>query len=639
MNHKSGITDYSGDFRTDSRMVLLSALAVPIGVISAVVAKALLLLISVITNLSFFQRFSAAPLSPQENHLGYWIIVVPVIGALIVGLMARYGSDKIRGHGIPEALEAILLGRSLMEPKVALLKPISSAISIGTGGPFGAEGPIIMTGGAFGSIFAQLFHLSAAERKTLLVAGAAGGMSAVFATPMAAVLLGVELLLFEWKPRSFIPVAVASIIAALMRVPLLGPGPIFPVIPHAAIGIEGIGLAFGVGIVTGLVSGLLTTLVYASEDLFQRLPIHWMWWPAIGAVVVGVGGIIDPRVLGVGYDVIHALMRGEILGAAVVGLLIAKAIVWSVSLGSGTSGGVLAPLLIIGGALGAWLGHWIPIADPGLWAMVGMAAMMGGTMRSPFTGMIFVLELSHDINAFPALFVGSVAGLGVTVLLLRRSILTEKLARRGQHIAREYSVDFLELTRVGEVMDREVPTVSARTTVLELFNRIADGDPKITRRQATLILDEENKLSGIITRGDILRSLRQYPSGQMSVLAAGTRELTVAYADEPLHDAVARMVKRNLGRLPVVEREDPRRVIGYLGRASILDARARFHEEEEVRARGPIFSLLPGYRLKSFINRKPAEKDGQGKTTRKEVVPGIDNKKIKIAVKGSALEK
>ena len=611
MNHKSGITDYSGDFRTDSRMVLLSALAVPIGVISAVVAKALLLLISLITNLSFFLRFSAAPVTPQENHLGYWIIVVPVIGALIVGFMARYGSDKIRGHGIPEALEAILLGRSLMEPNVALLKPISSAISIGTGGPFGAEGPIIMTGGAFGSIFAQLFHLTAAERKTLLVAGAAGGMSAVFATPMASVLLAVELLLFEWKPRSFIPVAVASIVAALLRVPLLGAGPIFPVIPHGAMGIEGMGLALLVGIVTGLASGLLTTMVYASEDLFQRLPIHWMWWPAIGAVVVGVGGVIDPRVLGVGYDTIHALMRGEIVGAALLGLLVAKAIVWSVSLGSGTSGGVLAPLLMIGGALGAWLGHWIPIADPGLWAMIGMAAMMGGTMRSPFTGVVFVLELSHDLNAFPALFVGSVAGLGVTVLLLRRSILTEKLARRGHHIAREYSVDFLELTRVGEVMDKEVPTVPAETTVIDLFNRIADGDPQITRRQATLILDEEKKLAGIITRGDILRSLRQDPSGEMTVLEAGKTELIVAYPDEPLHDAVARMVKCDLGRLPVVDRADPRQVVGYLGRASILTARARFHEEEEVRARGPLISLFLSDRFKSSSDRKPVEKDGQ----------------------------
>ena len=232
MIDKTESGDRLADFRTDSRVLLLSVLAIPIGVLSALVAKALLWLIAVITNAAFFLRVSAAPVLLRYHHLGYWVVLVPVGGAIVIGLMARYGSEKIRGHGIPEALEAILLGRSLVEPKVAILKPISSAISIGTGGPFGAEGPIIMTGGAFGSIFAQLFHLSAAERKTLLVAGAAGGMSAIFASPVAAVLLAVELLLFEWKPRSFIPVAVASIPAAVLRVPLLGAGPIFPVAPH-----------------------------------------------------------------------------------------------------------------------------------------------------------------------------------------------------------------------------------------------------------------------------------------------------------------------------------------------------------------------------------------------------------------------
>ena len=435
-DHKTSQTPL-GDFRTDRRMLLLVALAVPVGVISALVAKALLWLIAEITNLVFFQRFSPVLGSLQHNHLGVWVILAPVVGALIIGLMARYGSEKIRGHGIPEALEAILLGGSLIQPKVALLKPISSAISIGTGGPFGAEGPIIMTGGAFGSILAQLFHLTSAERKTLLVAGAAGGMSAVFASPIAATLLGVELLLFEWRPRSFIPVTVASVVAWLLRIPLIGAGPIFPITPHAPLGFAAIGIACVIGIAAGFGSGLLTVLVYFCEDVFLKIPIHWMWWPAIGAVFVGFGGWIDPRVLGVGYELIHGMLRGEILGAALIGLMIGKALVWSIALGSGTSGGVLAPLLIIGGGLGAGLGQFIPIGDMGLWAMVGMAAIMGGTMRSPLTGMFFMLELTHDINALPALLCGSVAGLAVTVLLMKRSILTEKLARRGQHIARE----------------------------------------------------------------------------------------------------------------------------------------------------------------------------------------------------------
>jgi H+/Cl- antiporter ClcA/predicted transcriptional regulator len=581
-------------------MLLLAAMAVPIGALSAVVAKGLVWLIAAVTNLSFFLRFSAAPALPQDHHLGTWVVVVPVIGALVIGLLARYGSEKIRGHGIPEALEAILLGRSLIQPKVAILKPLSSAISIGTGGPFGAEGPIIMTGGAFGSLFAQLFHLSAAERKTLLVAGAAGGMSAVFATPVAAVLLAVELLLFEWKPRSFVPVAVASIVAAMLRVPLLGAGPVFPLVAHGAAGAAELGAALVIGVITGFASGLLTSLVYGVEDLFQRLPIHWMWWPALGAVVVGIGGLIQPQVLGVGYDTIHLLMQGQLLGVALAGLLIGKALVWAVALGSGTSGGVLAPLLIIGGALGAAVGHWVPAGDPGLWAMVGMAAMMGGTMRSPLTGMVFILELTHDLNALPALFLGSVAGLAVTVLLLRRSILTEKLARRGQHIAREYSVDLFELLRVGEVMDRVVPTISAEASVLELSDRIMTGDPSLSRRQATLLLDRSGRLVGIITRGDLLAALRQDPQGTTTVLEAGQRELIVAYPDEPLHDAIGRMLKYDIGRLPVVERDHPRRAVGYLGRASILAARVRHHEEEEIRSRGPILAaalverIVPG---------------------------------------------
>jgi H+/Cl- antiporter ClcA/CBS domain-containing protein len=561
-------------------------MALAIGAIGSVVAYVLIWLIAAITNLAFYHRFSAAPAVPQGHHLGLWVVLVPVAGALVVGFMARFGSEKIRGHGIPEALEAILLGRSRIQPKVAILKPLSAAISIGTGGPFGAEGPIIMTGGAFGSMFAQRFHLSAAERKTLLVAGAAAGMSAVFATPVAAVLLAVELLLFEWKPRSFIPVAVASIVASVLRMPLLGAGPIFPVSPHAPLSGAELAIAAGLGVLAGFGSGLLTMLVYACEDLFQKLPLHWMWWPAIGAVFVGVGGLIEPRVLGVGYDTIHSLLRGELVGAVVVGLLVAKALVWSIALGSGTSGGVLAPLLIMGGALGAFAGSCIPVGDPGLWALIGMAAMMGGTMRSPLTAMVFAVELTRDFNLFPALLVGSVMAFGVTVLLMRRSILTEKLARRGYHITREYSIDPFELARVREVMDKNVPTVPAAMKLSELSDRIAQGDPDLSRRQGTLIVDEQNQLVGIITRGDIVRALRQNQADGMTVADAGSTELAVAFPDESLHAALTKMLNRDIGRLPVVERDNPTRVVGYLGRAALLSARMRLHEEENLRQRG-----------------------------------------------------
>jgi CIC family chloride channel protein len=576
--------DSLADFTTDRRVLVLSGLALVIGALGAVVAYALVWLIAVITNLAYYQRFSSVFVSPAGNHLGVWSVLVPVVGGLLIGVMARYGSEKIRGHGIPEALEAILIGRSRIEPKVAVLKPVSSAISIGTGGPFGAEGPIIMTGGAVGSLFAQLFHLSGAERKTLLVAGAAAGMSAIFASPMAAVLLAVELLLFEWKPRSFIPVSVAAVVAAALRVPLLGAGPIFPVSPHAPLGIEGLLLALGVGLLAGLGSGLLTSLVYGFEDLFTKLPIHWMWWPAIGGLFVGLGGLLDPRVLGVGYDTIGGLVNDRLFGMAVLGLLIGKALVWSIALGSGTSGGVLAPLLIIGGALGALVGPILPVGTPGLWAMVGMAAMMGGTMRAPLTAIVFTLELTHDINSLPALLAACAAAHAVTVLLLRRSILTEKIARRGHHLVREYSVDPFEIHRVEEVMDSDVPTIPSTMTVGELSQRIAAGDP-LSRRQGTPIVDENGGLIGIITRSDLMKATER-GDGAFSVLDAGSRDLVVGYPEELVRDAVRRMLERGIGRLPIVSPENPRHLVGYLGRAGIMAARVRMFEEEHLRERG-----------------------------------------------------
>ena len=575
--------DRLADFTRDKRILILSLMAIVIGALSAVVAKILVWLIAIISNLIFYQTLSAQFVSPVNHHLGRLVILAPVAGGLIIGLMARFGSEKIRGHGIPEALEAILFGRSRMEPKIAVLKPLSSAISIGTGGPFGAEGPIIMTGGAVGSLFAQMFHLSPAERRTLLVAGAAGGMAAIFASPVAAVLLAVELLLFEWKPRSFIPVGLAAATAGALRVPLLGSGPIFPVTEHATLGSEGLILALIVGIIAGLASGVLTALVYAFEDLFMRLPIHWMWWPAIGGLFVGIGGYLDPRVLGVGYETIHALLRGELIGTLVAGLLIGKALVWSISLGSGTSGGVLAPLLIMGGALGALEARWIPVGDAGLWAMISMAAMMGGTMRSPLTAMVFTLELTHDLNLLPGLLVACIAAHAVTVLALRRSILTEKVARRGFHINREYIVDPLMGLRVSEAMDREPPMIPATMKVTELSDLLARRDRKLSGRQGTLIVDEAGLLCGIITRGDLLRVIEEFEDdASLSVLQVASRNLIVTYPDEILYEAIEKMVRNDIGRLPVVSRDNSRQVVGYLGRAAVMKARLhRLREDQE----------------------------------------------------------
>jgi CBS domain-containing protein len=403
---------------------------------------------------------------------------------------------------------------------------------------------------------------------------------------VAAVLLAVELLLFEWKPRSFIPVTVAAVVASVLRVPLLGAGPIFPITAHEPVSGSVILCAAAVGVIAGFGSGLLTLVVYACEDWFAKLPIHWMWWPVIGAAFIGIGGVIEPRVLGVGYDTIHSLLRGEVIGAAVVGLMVAKGLVWAVALGSGTSGGVLAPLLIMGGALGAGIARWIPVGDAGLWALVGMAAMMGGTMRSPLTAMVFAVELTRDFNLFPALLIGATAAFAVTVLVMKRSILTEKLARRGHHITREYSIDMFEFARVRDVMDKDVPAIPDHLELGEYSDVLARGDSALSKRQATLLLDDRGRLSGIITRGDVVRALRQDGSDRMLVGDAGSKNLVVTFPDEPLDAALSKMLSRDIGRLPVVDPEDNRKVVGYLGRAAILSARLKLHQEENIRHKG-----------------------------------------------------
>ena len=562
-------------------------MAVFVGIASAFVALALTKLISLFTNIFYYQRVSFGEFtSPAAHHLGLWAVFIPVIGGLLIGLMARYGSEKIRGHGIPEALEAILIGQSRMEAKVAVLKPLSSALSIGTGGPFGAEGPIIMTGGAFGSLFAQGFHLTAAERKTLLVAGAAGGMAAIFATPIAAVLLAVELLLFEWKPRSFIPVASAAAVAGALRVPLMGAGPVFATPGHPPLAFFGLLSALILGLAAGFGSGALTRLVYASEDFFEKIPIHWMWWPTIGGLVVGLGGLLYPRALGVGYDVIRDLLNARLIGTFVLGLLITKAIIWAIALGSGTSGGVLAPLMIMGGALGALAGPWLPGADPGVWAALGMGAMMGGTMRAPFTAMVFMLEVTHDVNLLPALLVACVAADAVTVLLMKRSILTEKMARRGHHVMREYIVNPLHLMRVADVMERDVPTVPASLPVEGLFQRLADEDPILARRQEWAIVDDADRLVGIVTRGDLVRALEREDSEVATLGDLASRRLVVTHEDELLEGATAKMIAHDIGRLPVVDRADSGKLLGLLGRAGVMAVWLHATREEQTRDSG-----------------------------------------------------
>ncbi len=581
-----------GDFTTRPRVIYISLLAIMIGVLSAFVALVLLRLIGLFTNLFFFQRWDTALVSPAGNHLGPFVILVPVIGALIIGLMARYGSERIRGHGIPEAIEAILINGSKVQPRVAILKPLSSAISIGSGGPFGAEGPIIMTGGAFGSMIAQFIHLSSTERKILLVAGAAGGMSATFSAPLAAVLLAVELLLFEWKPRSLVPVALASAIAAIVRYYIIGPGPLFPVPPHVAfIGPMGFLSCILVGLLAGLLSSLLTLAVYAFEDGFRLLPIHWMWWPAIGGLIVGIGGFIFPQALGVGYDVIEAMLQGHFTIQLLLGVLIVKSIIWSSSLGSGTSGGVLAPLLMMGGALGGLLGLFLPNEGTGFWVLISMGAILGGTMRSPFTGVVFALELTHDFNALLPLLIATVIAHGFTVLVMRRSILTEKVSRRGYHMSREYATDPLEILFVREVMRTNVVALPASITKKDL-EQLLITTPNQHGQRLYPVVDDQGQLLGVATRHDLQHLTQKMQDDDHLLASCIQSDPVVAYPDESLRPVVYRMAQTGFTRFPVVERNNPKRLVGIVALTDLLKARSRSLNEERQRERVLRMSLL-----------------------------------------------
>jgi H+/Cl- antiporter ClcA len=581
-----GAAEELGDFTTTPHVLWISGLAVVLGLVSAVLAKALLALIALATNVFFFLRWSAAPVTPADSPLGPWLALVPIAGGLIVGLMARFGSERIRGHGIPEAIEAILMGGSRVQPKVAILKPISAAISIGSGGPFGAEGPIIRTGGAFGSVVAQLFHLTSAERKTLLVAGAAAGMSATFATPVAAVLLAVELLLFEWKPRSLVPVALASATAAACRPYLLGLGPLFPVPAHPAfIGPLGLAACLFAGLCAGGLSALLTEMVYASEDLFARLPIHWMWWPAIGGIVIGLGGLAFPQALGVGYDTIGAMLTGDVATRLIVGVLIVKAVIWSVSLGSGTSGGVLAPLLMLGCALGG-IETWIlPDFGAGFWPLVSMAAMLGGTMRAPFTGIIFALELTHDIPMLLPLLIAVAAAHAFTVLVLKRSILTEKIARRGYHLSREYAIDPLEILATREVMRTSLAALPIDAPMEKLAAPVrvdALGGPQ----RLYPVVDAAGALQGVVTRFDLHQlTVRAATDPGATLESILRRTPVVAHPDEPLRIIAHRMASSGLTHFPVVERGPSRRLLGMVSLEEVLVGRTRILEAENRRER------------------------------------------------------
>jgi CIC family chloride channel protein len=587
------------------RIVLVSFLAAAIGLIGGLIAFILYKLIGLFTNLAFFHRWSTNFTSVGSHHLGAWVILVPVVGGLIVGVMAKYGTSKIKGHGIPEAMEAVLTNRSRIEPRVALLKPISAAIAIGTGGPFGAEGPIIQTGGAIGSLVGQVLHTTAVERKVLLACGAAAGMSATFNTPIAGVILAIELLLFEFKSRSFIPLVIASTLATAVHMQLLGPGPMFTVsavdfgIPHA------LPFYLVLGPICGLAAVVLSKALYWVEDVFEKLPVDELWWPAIGALVLGIIGFFVPRVLGVGYDTIGDILNGQLAWKLLLIVMVAKFAALVISLGSGTSGGLLAPTFMwsaaMGGVFAMIANHVFPSAhlSPGAFALVAMGAVFGAASRATFSFIIFAFEITRDYNSVLPLMLVAVIADGVAMLFMpRSSIMTEKLARRGLRVHQDYDLDALTQATVGETMERDAPVIPADTKVGEVAERIARHDPAVARYEALLILDKTGKLAGIITRGDILRALDKDSSGSMTVQEAGSTRLIVTYVDELVSEAAAKLLQFDIGRLPVVERSDEQKIVGYLNRSSILAARSRRFRDEYVREQGWIHRLR---------RREPAE--------------------------------
>jgi H+/Cl- antiporter ClcA len=564
----------------DLRVVRLAALSAVLAAVAALAAQVLVALINLITNLAFYSRFSAEPVSPANHALGPWSVIVPIAGALIVGLMARFGSPAIRGHGIPEAMEQVLFNESRIPARIVFLKPVSAAISIGTGGPFGAEGPIIATGGALGSLLGQVLHVSADERKTLLAAGAAAGMTATFGSPVSAVLLAIELLLFEYRPRSLVPVSLAAATAAAIRIAINGTAPMFQIPElHQPSGVA-LSAYVALGALIGLASVGVTRAVYAVEDSFERLPIHWMWWPALGGVAVGLVGLVAPRTMGVGYDNLEDMLSGKIGGTALAVLCIFKLISWSLSLGSGTSGGTLAPLFTIGGGLGAVIATIAAAAVPSLGldvriaALVGMAAMFAGASRALLASVVFAFEITRQPIGLLPLLGGCTAAYLISLLLMRNSIMTEKIVRRGVRVPTEYAADFLDRVLVEDLLERQVVTLDAASTLASVRGWLAAGGPGRGHHGFPVL--EGGRLVGVLTRRDLLEHADHAGAPlEGPIRALISRPLVAITGERSLRDAADRMAHEGVGRLPVVDRDEPERLVGIVTRSDLLAAHGR----------------------------------------------------------------
>jgi CIC family chloride channel protein len=562
-----------GDRAVGPRVVFIVALAITVGIVAGFVAQILVHMIDFFTNLSFYGRLSVAPASPLHNHLGPWVIAVPIVGGLAVGLLARYGSEGIRGHGIPEAMERILTSESRVPMRLTFLKPFSAAIAIGTGGPFGAEGPIIATGGALGSLIGQVLHISAAERKTLLAAGAAAGMAATFGSPVSAVLLAVELLLFELRASSLIPVALAAAAAASVRFAFVGAKPFFLLDMAGPPTGEALATYTVLGLLIGLASIFCTRIIFAVENAFEKLPIHWMWWPALGGIAVGTIGLFAPETLGVGYQNIDHMLQGDLAVKALLALTLLKLASWAIALGSGTSGGTLAPLFTVGGGLGALAGYACAAAfpslhvDPRIAALVGMAAIFAGASHAFLASVVFAFEATRQPLGLLPLLLGCAAAYLVSLLLMRTSIMTEKIERRGVRVVRDYVTDYLDSVLVRDQMQAQVTSLPGSMALTEARQKLA-ADP---RHQGFPVLDDSGGLIGVVMRREVLDPA----AGALRISDLLHRPLAVVFDDHSLREAADHMLHENVGRLPVVRREAPRALIGFLTRSDILAAHGR----------------------------------------------------------------
>ncbi|MEP6495089.1 MAG: chloride channel protein [bacterium] len=564
----------------DSRVVFIAAVAIVVGAGGAIIANILTRLIGFITNLAYYGRLSTQFSAPTTERLGAWSVLIPIAGAVVVGLMARFGAAAIRGHGIPEVMERVLYNRSQISPKIMLLKPLSAAIAIGTGGPFGAEGPIIATGGAVGSLVGQLIHVTADERKTLLAAGAAAGMAATFGSPVAAVLLAIELLLFEYRPRSLIPVALASATATGVRALLVGSAPVFTIPTLQQPSLPALLIYVLLGALVGAFAAGTTRFIYWIEDLYEELPIHWMWWPALGAVVVGAIGLVDQRTLGVGYVNIENIIGGQLVGRALLMLIALKFISWSIYLGSGTSGGTLAPLFTVGGGIGALLGGAATAVAPSLGvdvhvaALVGMASIFAGASHALLASIVFAFETTRQPMGLLPLLAGCSAAYLVALLLMRSSIMTEKLARRGTQVRTEYTADFLDRVLVRDASSRKVVTIAGAQTLHEIRAWVSIQSPD-TAHQGFPVVDDAGDLLGVVTRRDLLDPKHDETMTVRDTLA---RTPAVVFDDNTLREAADHMVHEGVGRLAVVSREEPRKIVGIISRSDLLSAhRHRLH--------------------------------------------------------------